>query len=245
MGLRFVVTPFSLADVEELRDVGVDGVKLASPDAVNLPLLRAALTLGVPAFVSTGTCTLDELDATLGVLRGAATPVALLHCVSAYPTPLASAGLHGIDALAAHTGLSVGYSDHTQALHTGALAVAAGAVLVEKHLTHDPNASGPDHAASLGPEDFGQYVRYVREAAAALGPRGKQPGLLEDDVKRVSRQSLCATRDLSAGCVLTAEDLTVKRPGTGLPAARWGDAIGATLRVAVPANHVLPPDAID
>ncbi|MEX1017877.1 MAG: N-acetylneuraminate synthase family protein [Phycisphaeraceae bacterium] len=240
-GLAFVVTPFSLGDVAELAELGVDAVKLASPDAVNLPLLRAAAGLGVPMIVSTGTCELDELAPAAAMLGAHGPGGCLLQCVSAYPTPDAAAALGGITALADRFGLPAGYSDHTTSTLTGGLAVAAGAVVLEKHLTHDRTAPGPDHAVSLEPADFAAYVEHVRRAVAMLGPRGKRMLDIERDVQHVSRQSLCAVRDLPAGHTLDRTDLTVKRPGVGIPAAALDATLGRRLARAVKANDLLRP----
>jgi N-acetylneuraminate synthase/N,N'-diacetyllegionaminate synthase len=237
LGLRFIVTPFSPADAGDLAEVGVDAVKIASPDAVNLPLLEAAEGLGRPVLVSTGTCELAELEAAAGVARR--TGGAMLQCVSAYPTPEREAALGGIGVLAERFRLAVGYSDHTAAEDTGALAVAAGACVVEKHLTYDRRASGPDHAASIEPAGLGRYVAAVRRAAQMLGPRAKACGVGEADVRAVSRQSVCVVRDLPAGHVVERADLTVKRPGTGLPAARLNEVLGRRLIRAVAADRLL------
>lgn len=240
-GLAAVVTPFSLEDPAELAGLGLDAIKTASPDAVNLPLLRACAGLGLPMLVSTGTCTMDELGPAAALLRGHDAGGALLHCVSSYPTPMDGAELAGIGAMADGLNLAIGYSDHTPGLETGALAVAAGAVVLEKHLTHDRSADGPDHAASLDPKCFAAYVANVRNAQLIMGLRAKRVTELERDVRAVSRQSVCATRDLSAGRVLKAEDLTVKRPGTGVPAAELEAVVGRRLSRAVKAGDLLMP----
>jgi len=133
----------------------------------------------------------------------------------------------------------VGYSDHTPDVETGALAVAAGAVVLEKHLTLDRAAKGPDHAASLDPPGFAEYVRRVRAAATAVGPRRKRVLPIEHDVRTTSRQSLCATRDLPAGHALGREDLTIKRPGTGLPPAQLDAVLGAELARPIEADRLL------
>jgi len=164
---------------------------------------------------------------------------ALMHCVSAYPTPMDQAGLNGVNALNQATGMPCGYSDHTAGLMTGALAAALGAVLIEKHLTYDTSAVGPDHAASLGPEGFSKYVLNIREADSAAGPARKSPGALEQDVKAVSRQSICATRDLAAGHALKPSDLTLKRPGTGLPPNMLDQLPGQVLMRPVQANQLI------
>lgn len=244
-GLAAVVTPFSPADPGELASLGLDAVKTASPDAVNPPLLEACAALGLPMLISTGTCDLDELAGAAALLRGHAAGGALLHCVSSYPTPMDQAQLGGIGVMIDRLNLPVGYSDHTPATHTGALAVMAGAVVLEKHLTHDRSAPGPDHAASLDPRGFAEYVERVREAQAALGVLDKRATAIELDVRRVSRQSVCVVRDLPAGHVLEAGDLTVKRPGTGLAASALGSVVGRRLVRAVSADDLLMPGDVD
>ncbi|MEO0588404.1 MAG: N-acetylneuraminate synthase family protein, partial [Planctomycetota bacterium] len=247
-GLAFVVTPFSLADVDDLAQLPIDAVKIASPDAVNAPLLDRAAQLGKPMLISTGTCDNAELDDAARVAQ--VSGGALLQCVSSYPAPTDQAALGGIaklrstwdDLLPDAPRLRVGYSDHTPGVTTGALAVAAGACLLEKHLTTDPTRPGPDHAASLAPQAFADYVRQARDAAAMLGPIAKRPQPCEADVARVARQSLCTTRDLPAGHTLTHDDLAIKRPGTGIPASLLQHTVGRTLRTARPADTVLTPD---
>ncbi len=248
-GMRLVATPFSLGDVDQLAKLEVDAVKIASPDAVNRPLLEAAAALGRPMLISTGTCDLDELDFAARIVARsdeskAAAPNgggggALLQCVSAYPTPDPAAALGGIAALRERFGRCTGYSDHTTAEDTGGLAVAAGACLLEKHLTHDRTAAGPDHAASIEPAGLQRYIQLARRAAAMLGPIAKSCGDLEGDVKTASRQSVCSSRALSAGRTLTADDLVVKRPGTGLPAAELDRLVGRTLGRDVPGDQPL------
>ncbi len=238
-GLAAVVTPFSPEDPADLMGLGLDAMKTASPDAVNPPLLEACAALGLPMLISTGTCSLDELEPAAALLRGHEAGGALLHCVSSYPTPMDQAQLGGIVAMREAFALPVGYSDHTPGLQTGALAVMAGAVVIEKHLTHDPSAKGPDHAASLGPEAFKQYVSDIREAQCAMGFIVKDVSDIERDVRRVSRQSVCVVRDLPAGHVLTRQDLTVKRPGTGLPATTLSTWVGKRLDIGVKANELL------
>ncbi len=251
-GLLFIATPFSPCDIEDLAELGVDAVKIASPDAVNQPLLDAAATLGRPMLISTGTCDLEELTPAALMLRTMATdpasPMAggaLLHCVSSYPTAREDAALGALAVMREALGVPIGYSDHTTEVDTGALAVAAGAVVLEKHLTHDKSAPGPDHAASLNAEELTAYVRRVRDAEMVMGPAVKRVLPVERDVRRVSRQSVCVTRDLPAGHVLTAGDLTVKRPGTGIPASRLHSLIGRALALAVRGNDLLREDHVD
>lgn len=241
LGLRFIVTPFSPGDIEVLGRLNVDAVKIASPDAVNTPLIEAAMSLGKPMLISTGTCELHELEQVAMLLKNhkSGNGGCLLQCVSSYPTPIEDAALGGILAMRERFGLPVGYSDHTQVVDTGAMAVAAGAVVIEKHLTYDRHAQGPDHAASADPRQFIDYVRLIRRAETLLGPIAKRVSAVEKDVRKVSRQSVCAVRDLLAGHRLTALDLTVKRPGTGIPAGELNTLIGQTLTHAVKADNLL------
>jgi sialic acid synthase SpsE len=239
-GLAFIVTPFSLQDVRTLRMIEPDAVKIASPDAVNTPLLDAAVALGKPMIISTGTSELKELlHAAALVHRNGG---CLLQCVSSYPTPDDAAAIGGMVALAECFDVPVGYSDHTNDLMTGAYAVAAGACVLEKHFTYDRNAAGPDHAASFEAPAFAQYVANARRAAAMMGVRCKTVGKVEQEVRMLSRQSVCLVRDLPAGHVLTAEDLTVKRPGTGIPAAELAAVVGQRLARPVRGNDLLTRD---
>jgi len=244
LGLGFIVTPFSLGDAEELAGIGVDAVKIASPDAVNTPLLDAVASLGKPILVSTGTCELSELVPAAALLSSHGPGGCLLQCVSSYPTPTQDAALGGMAVLRQRFGLAVGYSDHTRDPMTGALAVVAGAVVVEKHLTYDTKAKGPDHAASADPKQFAEYVRLIRKAQAMFGTASKQVLPVEADVRKVSRQSVCAAYDLPAGHRLVEGDLTVKRPGTGIPAAELQDIIGQVLTCGVRGNSLLMPGSV-
>lgn len=238
-GLSLIVTPFSPGDVDDLASLGIDAVKIASPDAVNPLVWRPALGLGVPVLVSTGTCELEELSPIAAALAGHGPGGCLLQCVSAYPTEEADASLAGIGVLRERFGVPVGYSDHTTGGVAGALAVAAGAVVVEKHLTYDRAAPGPDHAASLDPERFSQYVHRIRETQTMHGPARKAVLPCERNVREVSRQSLCAVRDLPAGHPLAAGDLTVKRPGTGVPPGELERIIGRRLGEPLRADDLL------
>lgn len=238
-GLAFIVTPFSPADVGDLAGLGVDAVKVASPDAVNIPLMQIAAVLGKPLLISTGTCELEELTMAADLLGRHSPGGCLLQCVSSYPVRAQDAAIGAIAALRDRFGLPVGYSDHTTDLSTGALAVAAGAVAIEKHLTYDTGAEGPDHASSLEPAMFGDYVAQVRDATVRLGPYRKVVLPVEADIRKVARQSVCAVRDLETGHVLSNSDLTVKRPGTGIPAVSLPELTGRRLARPVRANDLL------
>jgi sialic acid synthase SpsE len=243
LGLHFIVTPFSLCSVEEAAGLGVDAIKIASPDCVNTPLLRAAKALGKPLIVSTGAATHDEVESGLDSLSSPE-QVALLACVSSYPTELAGAALADIALLQRAFAMPVGYSDHTREAVTGALAVAAGATILEKHLTYDTGAPGPDHAASLDPDDFAEYVRLARLACHAMAP-ATRPLPCEMDVRQVSRQSVCAARDLPAGHILREADLAIMRPGTGIAARFFDQVVGCTLKSNIDASRILQENQLE
>jgi len=237
MGVAFIVTPFSLENFGLLDDLHVDAVKIASTDAVNLPLVTLTASLGRPMIVSTGAAELEELAPCVQIIEDR--PACLLHCVSSYPAPAEDASLGALPALAARFCLPVGYSDHTNDLMTGALAVAAGACVIEKHITYDRRAVGPDHAASFDTVLFAEYIESVRHAVVSFGKRAKVVHGVEAEIRTISRQSICLARDLPAGHVLEAGDLTIKRPGTGIPPAELDEIIGQRLTREVKANDLL------
>ncbi len=255
-GIHAIVTVFSVELVAPAMRLAWDALKVASPDIVNKPLLRAIEAVGLPMILSTGAATTDEVLRALGWLRGASERLAILQCVSSYPTPIASAELGGIEALRSLFEGPVGYSDHTSDVETSTLAVELGAAMLEKHLTHDRRAAGPDHAASLVPGEFAQYARLARESWVRrrarnwhrdvltnqrnheLYPPVKRVSEIELDVRKLSRQSLVAVRELPAGHVITRVDLTIKRPGTGLEPCRLESIIG--MRTLRPVSDDMP-----
>lgn len=238
-GMVPLATPFSLEDVQTVESLNLPAIKIASPDIVNWPLLRRAAKTGLPLLVSTGAASLNEITSSIAWLRGWSASFALLHCISSYPTPADSANLCWIAELARRFDVPVGFSDHTTEVIGGALAVAAGAAILEKHLTYDRAAAGPDHAASLDPNDFTKYVQLVRLAEKMRGAGSKRVLDLERDVRTVSRQSLVAARDLHAGHVIRESDLIVQRPGTGIPASAWPSIVGQRTGQFIKAGQML------
>ncbi|MDG2020331.1 MAG: N-acetylneuraminate synthase family protein [Phycisphaerales bacterium] len=234
-GLDALVTVFSAELVSVARSLAWNAWKTASPDLVHRPLLEALAEDGRPMLVSTGAADLEEVRRTDQWFPEA--PIAFLHCVSAYPTPESEASLGAIGSIADATGRPVGYSDHTTLETTGGLAVAAGARLLEKHLTWNRSAEGPDHAVSLDPEGLTRFVDFSRRAREALGSGVKKASTIESDVRSVARQSVRAARGLRPGVVLAASDLAVKRPADGLEPWRLDEIVGRTLRTT------LEPDA--
>jgi N-acetylneuraminate synthase/N,N'-diacetyllegionaminate synthase len=242
-GVHAIVTVFSVELVPVAQTLAWDAYKTASPDLIHRPLLDALAGTGKPLILSTGAATIQEVERTLGWLGGAADRLAVLQCVSSYPTPTECAELCGMAAIAEHFDGPVGYSDHTPEVRTAADAVVRGACILEKHLTYDVRAAGPDHAASLDPERFalyrgladealpGQVNLRARDLPAAMGEdpswfRGKRVLTIEEDVRKVSRQSVVSRRDIAPGETITRDDLTFKRPGTGVPPYRVDEVIG-------------------
>lgn len=247
-GIRFLSTPFDLGSLRFLVDeVGIDLLKLSSGAIVHGPLLLAAARSGLPIILSTGMSTITEIEGALAVLAfGAAQPmgnpddaalaardfaplagrVTLLHCTTEYPAPLDQVNLRAIDGLAARFGLPVGYSDHTQGITVSVAAAARGAVVIEKHFTLDRALPGPDHKASLEPDELTAMAAAIREVEQALGMAEKAPTPAELAVAKVARASLVAARPIRTGTVLTEADLAVKRPGTGVSPLQYWRMLG-------------------
>ena len=258
-GILMLVTPFSPPDVDMMVQLGAQAVKIASPDVVNTPLLRAIGRTGLPAILSTGAAELDEVAAAIDTLRDAGCgALALMHCVSSYPTAMADANLSCVRTLHERFGLPTGFSDHTTETVTGELAVGMGACILEKHFTLDPEMSGPDHGFSLRPVELAAYIARVRRATpgqldrgrfephelAALGDGVKAASAVEQDVRRVARSSVTSVVAIPAGTTLTAAMLTVKRPGGGIPPAELDGLVGRAAAVDIPADATLTRDMI-
>lgn len=239
LGLIPLATPFSPCDVATLEQLDLPAIKIASPDLVNRVLLKRAIATGRPLIISTGAATMEEVQESAAWLRQMGAAFCLLHCISSYPTPSDCANLRWIDELHRTCKVPVGFSDHTTELLAGALAVASGACLIEKHLTYDRTAQGPDHSASADPQQFADYVRQIRLADQLRGTAGKCVLAIEQDVRTVSRQSLVLVRNMKAGQMIAEQDLTVQRPGTGVPAVCCAEVIGRTLIGDLPAGTML------
>jgi len=222
--LHAIVTVFSVELVEQADALPWDAYKVASPDIINRPLIESLMATGKPLVLSTGAATLDEIREATAWLGDH--PHLLMQCVSAYPTPDEDAALNARLAIKSVNPNALGYSDHTQSIDTGALAIASGARVLERHLTYDQSAPGPDHEASLDPDQFAAFVRLAHRAFAMCGPREKTVGVIEQDVRAVSRQSLTTTQSVPSGHAIARDDLTIKRPGTGLSPALLDEVIG-------------------
>jgi N,N'-diacetyllegionaminate synthase len=245
-GIVFFSTPFDEASADTLGALGVPMFKIPSGEITNLPLLRHIAAKGKPIILSTGMSTVDEVASALAAIGDVAdVPVAILHCVSAYPAPVGEVNLRAMDALRDRFGRPVGLSDHTLGLEIALAAVARGAAIVEKHLTLDKNLPGPDHRASLEPAEMAALVRGIRNIEAALGDGIKRPMPSELDTRRVARKSLVAARALRAGEELVKDAVAVKRPGTGISPAELERALGRRVRRDLAADDVIDWTALE
>ena len=229
VGIGFMSTPFDLVSIDCLAPLGMDYWKIPSGEITNLPYLRKIGAQGGRVIMSTGMATVPEVEAALDVLASAGTPrtsVILLHCTTQYPAPLKSVNLRAMDALAALGCAGVGYSDHTVGTDVAVAAVGRGACVIEKHFTLDKTLPGPDHRASLEPAELKELVDAVRRAETALGDGCKQAAEAERPNIAIARKSIVAARPISAGEMLTEENITVKRPGNGISPMLWDSVIG-------------------
>jgi N-acetylneuraminate synthase len=239
-GIQFLSTPFEETSADFLQALGVPAFKLPSGELTNLPLLGHVARMGRPMLVSTGMADLHEVEAAVACIRQHGNPpLILLHCVSNYPASASDANLRAMATMAAACGVPVGYSDHTEGNEVALAAVALGACVIEKHLTLDRTLPGPDHQASLEPAEFAAAVRAIRRVEGALGHGRKEPAPSEAGIAAVARKSIVTTRALPAGTRLTAADVALRRPGTGLPPAALPDIVGRVVRVPLAAGAVV------
>ena len=239
-GILFASTPFDLESADLLARLGVPFFKISSGDLTYVPLLRHVGGLGRPVLMSTGMSDLNEVSAALGVLRQAgARDVALLHCVSEYPAPSGDANLRAMDTMREQFGVPVGYSDHTLGTSVAVAAAARGACIVEKHLTLDRGLPGPDHSASLEPNDFRFMVEAIRIASSSLGDGAKRPAASELRNRTVARRGVYAARDIEAGTALTPAMLVCRRPVAGVPASDFDSLVGRRVGRSIPSGAAL------
>lgn len=230
-GIAFLSTPFDVDSVDFLRGLGQSVWKIPSGEITNLPYLRYIGSLGQEVILSTGMSMLEEVGAALDALETAGTPqerVTLLHCTTQYPAPFDSVNLRAMNTM--HSAFprcaGVGYSDHTQGIAVPLAAAALGATVIEKHFTLGRDMEGPDHKASLEPEELRAMVEGIRRVEAALGDGVKKPSPAELANLPVVRKSLVAARAIRKGELFSAENMAAKRPGTGISPMRWDEFMG-------------------
>lgn len=225
--IMFLSTPFDLESIDFLASIGVRTWKIPSGEITNYPFLRAIGKRKESVIMSTGMCTLDEVRDTIKVLKDfGTTDITLLHCTTEYPAPYDSVNLNAMLTLQNEFAFKVGYSDHTNGIEIPVAAVAMGATVIEKHFTLDKNMEGPDHKASLEPDELKQMVQSIRNVEAALGDGTKQPSDVEKKNIAIARKSIVAACDIKKGEMFTEENLTAKRPGNGISPMNWAEVLG-------------------
>ncbi len=238
-GIDFIVTPFDAASARFLVEIGIDALKIPSGEITNLPFLESVAALQKFTIISTGMSILEEVESAVRPFKSANTPYALLHCVSSYPAPFEQINLRAIELLRTHFSVPVGYSDHTEGTAVALAAAALGAGIIEKHFTLDRTLPGPDHAASLEPEELARMVRDIRIVERALGKREKRCQPCEENVRDVARRSLILSRSLKAGQSIAREDIIIQRPGTGITPSALSSVIGKILKRDLQAGVIL------
>ncbi len=230
-GVIFLSSPFDEDSVDLLASLGVSAIKIPSGEITNLPLVTRSAGKGKPMIVSTGMAYLSEVEIAVRAIEETGNrDYVLLHCVSNYPAAESDVNLAAMGTMSAAFGSLIGYSDHTPGIEIALAAVALGATVIEKHLTLDNKMTGPDHRASLEPQEFTRMVEAIRLVESALGHGRKEPAASESNTASVARKSLVANRDIPVGATLTGELVGIKRPGTGLPAAMMPQVLGRTAR---------------
>jgi len=240
--IGFFSTGFDTQSLNYLASLGAECFKIPSGEITNLPYLRHVGGFGKPVILSTGMATLGEIEAALEALETAGTPrkqITALHCNTEYPTPMQDVNLLAMCSIRDAFGVAVGYSDHTAGIEVPIAAVALGATVIEKHLTLDKNLPGPDHKASLNPDEFAAMVCAIRNIEQAMGDGIKRPTPSEIKNKPIARKSLVAAKPIQAGERFTAENVTTKRPGTGISPMRWDDVIGRVASRDIAADEMI------
>lgn len=230
-GIEFLSTGFDIESIDFLAGLGVTRFKVPSGDITNLPLLRHVGAKQGEVILSTGMSDLDEVAAAIAALENAGTArenIIVLHCTTEYPATLASVNLKAMETMRLALRVRTGYSDHTQGIAVATAAVALGASVIEKHFTLDRDLPGPDHRASLEPQELTAMVQSIRAVEAALGDGIKR--LTADEVgnRPIARKSIVAARFIAKGERFSEQNLAVKRPGTGISPMRWDEVLGQT-----------------
>jgi N,N'-diacetyllegionaminate synthase len=228
--IRFFSTAFDPLSLEFLHALKLGLYKVPSGEITNLPFLRNIGAQRCPVILSTGMATMAEVEAAIGVLIDAGTSrdqITVLHCTTEYPAPMADVNLRAMLSIRDQLRVAVGYSDHTQGIEVPIAAVALGATVIEKHLTLDRSLPGPDHAASLEPDEFRAMVSAIRNIELALGDGIKQPSASEKANLTIARKSIVAARAILAGERFSEENIVVKRPGLGISPMRWDEVVGS------------------
>jgi N-acetylneuraminate synthase/N,N'-diacetyllegionaminate synthase len=244
-GIEFLTSPFDFASADAVED-WVNMYKIPSGEVTNLPFLKHVARKGKPIVLSTGMCTLGEVEKAVQVIlsnqpavHGDFPPLTLLHCTTSYPCSIEEVNLKAMLTLREAFKLPVGYSDHTLGIEVAIAAAALGASVIEKHFTIDRSLPGPDHQASLEPDELQELVTAIGRVETSLGDGIKQPAPSELEIMSAVRKSLVTTQKLRAGTVLTEAMIAFKRPGTGISPEQVSNVIGMTLKKDKDADEVI------
>lgn len=239
-GVLFLSSAFDLESIDLLQQLGLELFKIPSGEITNLPYLRKTAQTGKKIVLSTGMSRLGDIENALEVLReNGATDITVLHCNTEYPTPMADVNLKAMNSIQEAFKVPVGYSDHTVGIEIPIAAVALGAEMIEKHFTLDKTMEGPDHKASLEPEELKAMVTAIRNIEVALGNGVKKLSESEKKNVAVARKSLVAKNRIMVGEVFTEDNLTIKRPGTGLSPMEWDNVLGTVSTKNYAADEVI------
>lgn len=245
IGIEFMSSPFDEGSADLLESLPVTRFKVGSGELTNLPLLAHVARKGKPIILSTGMATLGEVEHALEICKAhGGTDITLLHCVTQYPTPADQVNLRAMRTLRTAFGLPVGYSDHTEGIEVSLAAVALGAQVIEKHFTLDRGMEGPDHKASLQPEEFADMTRAIRNIGLALGDGIKRPAACEIDNIPIARKSVVAARPIQKGTVIARADLIVKRPGYGIAPGDLEKIVGLRAATDLQLDEVITWEAL-
>lgn len=228
-GVRFLSTAFDFESVDFLHSLNLGVWKIPSGEITNYPYLRKIAQFGEPVILSTGMSTNKDIDAAIKALCDNGLKreqITLLHCNTEYPTPMQDVNLRAMQQMKEQFGMKVGYSDHTPGIEVPIAAVALGAEVIEKHFTLDKTLPGPDHKASLEPQELKAMVSAIRNIEQALGDSEKHVSESERKNMPIARKSIVAARDIKQGEILTEDNLTTKRPGSGISPMRWNEVVG-------------------
>lgn len=229
--IQFLSTPFDIPSVEFLSKLNLPFWKIPSGEITNLPYLLSIAKTRKPVIMSTGMCEMGEIQTALNVLKENGTPkITLLHCNTEYPTPYEDVNLNAMKTLKEQFGVEVGYSDHTKGIEVPIAAVALGAAIIEKHFTLDKNMEGPDHRASLEPDELTEMVTSIRNIERAMGDGIKTPSRSERKNIDIARKSIVARHSIIKGELFSENNITTKRPGSGISPMRWFDVLGSTAK---------------
>lgn len=227
INISFLSTAFDLDSVDFLNELGCSIWKIPSGEITNLPYLEKIANSKKDIILSTGMCTMDEIKSAIDVLKkNGAGNIAILHCTTQYPTPYEDVNLRAMHSIREQFECEVGYSDHTRGIEVPIAAVAMGATIIEKHFTLDRNMEGPDHKASLEPDELKSMVEAIRNVEKSFGHGQKKPADCEKVNIGVARKSIVASKTIKKGEILSTDNLTTKRPGKGISPMKWYEVLG-------------------